>query len=588
MSPRPRPVGRWDHLLGALLAAAYVALLMATAGDLGMSRDESFYVTAAQSEAGWYQLLLDDHRAALERPAIDRAWEFNHEHPALMKTLFAWSWMAQQKWQVFGTDSMAFRFPGMVTAGLLLWLIYIFGARVFGRQAGAFAALAFALMPRVFYHSHLDCFDIPIVFFDTWVTYAYWRSLRQRRWAVYTGLIFGLALATKHNSWVLPGVFGIHFVWMAFGERARRRQHAEPARRIRLVPYWLVAMVLLGPPIMVGIWPWVWHDTLPRLGWYAGFHLHHVYYNIAYFGQNYFKPPFPIAFPFVLTAFTVPATTLLLAILGLSSRFGAILPQRLARLWPTALAQPDRLRTDVLLVGSLLSPLLLIALPSTPIFGGTKHWMPAYPFLALYAGLGAWKVIRPLRKWLEARAPRARYAARVLASVLLLAPSAVETVHSHPFGSSHYTVLPGGVPGAADLGMNRQFWGFTTGSLVPYLREVMPDGGTVWICDTTWGAFSMLQRDGLLPPNIRPAASMDQADFTLVHLEHHFVEVDFQAWVAYGSVKPVHVLTYDGVPIIDVYENPRHRARAQHPGGLPRPVPPRRLPPHLSDRREIN
>ena len=237
MSPRPRPVGRWDHLLGALLAAAYVTLLMATAGDLGMSRDESFYVTAAQSEAGWYQLLLDDHRAALERPAIDRAWEFNHEHPALMKTLFAWSWMAQQKWQVFGTDSMAFRFPGMVTAGLLLWLIYIFGARVFGRQAGAFAALAFALMPRVFYHSHLDCFDIPIVFFDTWVTYAYWRSLRQRRWAVYTGLIFGLALATKHNSWVLPGVFGIHFVWMAFGERARRRQHAKPARRIQLVPY---------------------------------------------------------------------------------------------------------------------------------------------------------------------------------------------------------------------------------------------------------------------------------------------------------------------------------------------------------------
>jgi len=375
---------------------------------------------------------------------------------------------------------------------------------------------------------------------------------------------------------------------MAFGERARRRQHPEPARRIRLVPYWLVAMGLLGPPIMVGIWPWVWHDTLPRLGWYAGFHLHHVYYNIAYFGQNYFKPPFPIAFPFVLTAFTVPATTLLLAILGLSSRFGTILPQRLARLWPTELAKPDRLRTDVLLVGSLLSPLLLIALPSTPIFGGTKHWMPAYPFLALYAGLAAWKVIRPLRKWLEARAPRARYAARVLASVLLLAPSAVETVHSHPFGLSHYTVLPGGVPGAADLGMNRQFWGFTTGSLVPYLREVMPDGGTVWICDTTWGAFSMLQRDGLLPPNIRPAASMDQADFTLVHLEHHFVEVDFQAWVAYGSVKPVHVLTYDGVPIIDVYENPRHRARAQHPGGLPRPVPPRRLPPHLSDRREIN
>ncbi|NOY90467.1 MAG: phospholipid carrier-dependent glycosyltransferase [Deltaproteobacteria bacterium] len=582
---RPRRIGRWDHLLGALLAAAYVALLLATAGDLAMSRDESFYVTAAQNEATWYQLLWDDSSAALEQPAIDHAWEFNHEHPALMKTLFAWSWLAQQKWHVFESDSAAFRFPGMLTGGLLLWLIYIFGARAFGRQVGAFAALAFALMPRVFYHSHLDCFDIPIVFFDTWVTYAYWRSLRKRRWAIYTGLIFGLALATKHNSWVLPGVFGIHFVWMAWAERARRKQGHDPARRMRLTPYWLLSMLVLGPPIMIGIWPWVWHDTLSRLAWYAGFHLHHVYYNMAYFGQNYFKPPFPISFPFVLTAFTVPATTLLLAFLGLGSRFGAILPQRLARLWPRDLARPDRARTDVLLVGSLMAPLLLIALPSTPIFGGTKHWIPAYPFVALYAGLGTWRVIRPLRKLLKAKLPRARNAARVLASMLLLAPSAVETIHSHPFGLSHYTALPGGVPGAADLGMNRQFWGFTTGSLVPYLREAMPDGGTVWICDTTWGAWNMLQRDGLLPRNIRPAASMEQADFVLVHLEHHFVEVDFQAWVTYGSVKLVHVLTYDGVPIINVYENPRHRARHDAAQAIPsrppaphRPVPPRLLP----------
>jgi len=566
MSRRVQRIGRWDHLAGALLAAVYVAILLATAGDLAMSRDESFYVTAAESEARWYQQLADSPDVALERPAIDRAWEFNHEHPALMKTLFAWSWLAQQKWQIFATDSDAFRFPGMVTAGLLLWLIYIFGARAFGRMVGVFAALCFALIPRVFYHSHLNCFDVPIVFFDTWVTYAYWRSLRKPRWAIYTGLIFGLALATKHNSWVLPGVFGIHFLWMALGERARRREGQPLSRRLSLVPYWLLAMLLLGPPIMVGIWPWVWHDTLPRLAWYAGFHLHHVYYNMAYFGRNYFAPPFPISFPFVLIAFTVPATTLLLSLMGLWGRIGALLPRFISKRLPVDLARPDRARTDILLFGSLAAPLLLIAMPSTPIFGGTKHWMPAYPFMAIYAGLGAWHVIRGLRRQLPGHWLHVRYLSRVLASVILLAPSLVETIHSHPFGLSHYTALAGGVPGAADFGMNRQFWGFTTGSLVPYLRQVMPNGGSVWICDTTWGAWNMLQRDGLLPRNIRAAASIDQADFVLVHYENHFVEVDFQAWVAQGSVQPVHVLTYDGVPIITVYENPRHRARREAQG----------------------
>ncbi len=149
---------------------------------------------------------------------------------------------------------------------------------------------------------------------------------------------------------------------------------------------------------------------------------------------------------------------------------------------------------------------------------------------------------------------------------MLLSPSAIETIHSHPFGLSHYTFAAGGAPGAADHGMNRQFWGFTTGSLVGWFAEAMPDGGSVWICDTTWTAWRMLQEDGLLPENIRASGDLYGADYAIVHHEHHFVEVDYQIWAAWGSVAPVHVLTYDGVPIISVYENPRHRAQRERQG----------------------
>src|SRR5437870_1094649 len=34
---------------------------------------------------------------------------------------------------------------------------------------------------------------------------------------------------------------------------------------------------------------------------------------------------------------------------------------------------------------------------NTPIFGGTKHWLTAYPFLCLFAGLGFEKVVTALR-----------------------------------------------------------------------------------------------------------------------------------------------------------------------------------------------
>ena len=84
-----------------------------------------------------------------------------------------------------------------------------------------------------------------------------------------------------------------------------------------------------------------------------------------------------------------------------------------------------------------------------------------------------------------------RWASWAFAAFCLL-PGAVQTAHSHPFGLSHYMPVAGGVPGAADLGMNRQFWGFTTGSLTSWLIDRLPDGGSVWLCDTTAGAWAML------------------------------------------------------------------------------------------------
>ncbi len=556
---RPR-IGWRDHTLGLVLGLAYVILLWATAGDLAMARDEGFYVRAGESYAAWFTTLFEDSSEALDPAFIDARWEYNHEHPALIKSLFALSWIAQEKWDVFPTDSMAFRFPAMVMAGLLLWLIYIFGARVFGRRAGVFAALAFALVPRVFYHAHLDAFDVPIVLMVTLCVYTYWRGLRSAWWTVIFGVVYGLALATKHNAWVLPGIFLIHFAWMSLGIRVDRKRGRRVSSRVSVRPWWMISMALLGPLIFIGTWPWLWHDTLPRIGWYIRFHTSHDYYNMAYFGRNYFRPPFPVSFPFVMTLFTVPLATLVLAGIGLKQRSLALLPWRLAeRIAPESDVAPDTSRTDVLLVGALLAPLVVIALPSSPIFGGTKHWITAYPFLCLYAGLGFWRVVGIFRQRLGRKLPLPGYSAPVVAAALLLAPSALETIHSHPFGLSHYTFAAGGVPGAADHGMNRQFWGFTTGSVLDFLVEKMPGGGTVYLNDTTYDAWQMLKRDGRIPDNLRPTADLARADYVLVHHEHHFAEVEHQAWVAFESTAPVHVLTYDGVPIVTIYENPRRR-----------------------------
>ncbi len=593
MSARFRRIGWRDHALGLSLCVAYVALLLGTASDVGLSRDEGFYVEAADRYGAWLELLVEDPDRALlpEVVSAPHHWANNNEHPPLAKTMFALFHLADERWELFEQPSTGYRFFGMLSGGLLLWLIYIFGARAYGRQVGAFAAIAFALLPRVFYHAHLDCFDVPIVLMMTLVTYCYWRSLTDPRWAIWTGITYGLALATKHNAWTLPLIFLVHYAFVVWTElRARRAAGWVVAlgvvfplfvppvldliawrrgqlRRLSLFPWWLVAMIALGPPIFVGLWPWLWFDTVARFGGYAGFHLNHAYYNMAYFGVNYFTPPFPVSYPWVMTLFTVPLVTVALALSGLFTRLRALLPPGvMERVWPDGATQPDPARTDVLAVGSMLAPLVVISMPWTPIFGGTKHWFSAYPFFALFAGIAFVSVARAARRALGEGA-LGKYAARLGAASLLLAPAAVETIHSHPFGLSHYTFAAGGVPGAADHGMNRQFWGFTTRSLVDWFEERMPAGGTVWICDTTWTAFQMLSRDGHLDPRIRATGDLVGADYAIVHHEHHFVEVDYQIWAAWGSVQPAHVLTYDGVPIVSVYENPRRRG-AQGSGSM--------------------
>ncbi len=541
-----RPLKTRDHLIGAGLCIAYLLLLIGTADGLAMSRDESFYVYAAKSYATWLTQLFDAPGSALEAAAIDKAWSYNWEHPAWMKLTFAWSWLAQKRWGLFPNESLAFRFPGMLTAGLLLWLIYAWGASVMRRQGALFAAAAFALMPRVFYHSHLACFDVPIAFFSTLTAYAYWRSLRDRGWVPLVGLAFGLALATKHNAWMLPGIFLIHFLWVR-----RTEAHADRFERASIA--WFFSMLVLGPLTLIGTWPWLWYDTGRRLLAYARFHVHHVHYTYEYLGVSYFQPPLPVSVPFVMTLFTVSLTVLLLSLIGLYSRRAELEPP-----WRARTGDATDRKTEVLWLGCLVAPLLAIALPTSPIFGGTKHWLTAYPFMALFAGWGLLAVTERagLAAWMGLRWPSWAFAG------LCLLPGAVETAHSHPFGLSHYMPVAGGVPGAADLGMNRQFWGFTTGSLASWITERLEGHGSVWICDTTAGAWDMMRRDGSIPAGIRAAPSMSAADLVLVHHEAHFNEVDYQAWVAFGTVRPVFVLRYDGVPIISVYENPR---RAESP-----------------------
>jgi 4-amino-4-deoxy-L-arabinose transferase-like glycosyltransferase len=559
-----------DPLIGGGLAAFYVAWLLATARSLGFSRDEGFYFSAAHDYQRWFALLVDAPRRAIERGSIDGIWSNNHEHPSLMKSLFAISHMLfHDKWKIFADDSTAYRFPGMLMMGVAIYVTYMFATKAYSRRAGVAAAVALGLMPRVFYHAHLACFDVPIM--AMWVTciYVYWRSEKEGGlgWALAAGIVYGLTLETKHNAWMLPAVFLPHAL-MVHGHAISR--HAARSSRIP-IPTSLVAMATIGPAIFVLLWPWLWNDTLPRIQEYVNFHVHHDYYNIEFLGQTYFGPPSPASYMPVMIAATVPTVTLVLFLVGAVDRgrvlLGMVLDFASGALkrplaWLATWPKRDRAQTDLLVFLAIAVALGPFVLPRTPIFGGTKHWITAYPFLAILAGRGFDLVWTKIEALLAARTTldaTRKLVAQVALFAITFGGALAVTVHSHPFGLSAYVPIVGGTAGGADLGLNRQFWGFTTQSLGPWLAENAKPGETLYFMDTAWSSWNRMIEEKRLPPTLRGVGSPADAELSIVHHEQHMNEVDYNIWTEYRSSTPAYVLTHDGVPIITVYRRAHGR-----------------------------
>ena len=587
-----RPVTTRDRVTALLLFLAAFVALGAAQRSQGVMRDEAYYFKAAEEQWAWFEQLGDDKQRGdmSNRYNIARYWSYNNEHPPLFKTLSGASWRLFHGYQPVGpgkdavyhaqwkhpheaisimSEVSAFRLPAWFLTALCVAFIYLFGARLEGRLCGFSAALIYLTIPRVFFHGQLCAFDSPIVTLWLLTVYAYFRSLSRPSWALICGVLFGLALATKHNSWFIPPVLLLHYLMVVWPDVSLRP--LSPPR----VPLVFLAMLLIGPLIFVATWPWLWFDTVEHLRGYVMFHMKHAFYNMEYLGVNWGLPPLPISYPFVMTLFTVPTVTLALGISGiflfasphLRRLRGEIPPPMGARIpfddpwrFPARRTwlRPGRglnPKAGRLLLICTLLPMLVIALPWTPIFGGTKHWMTGYPFLALLAGVAVSRLLAHFQTVIN---PAGVLAA--LMAMLPAVPGAVNLALTHPFGLSQYNTLAGGPAGGADKGLNRQFWGYSTRQLLPWINDTFPQGANVYFHDTNHDTYNMYQRDGLLRRDIRYAGmekpAIEASDHALVIHELHFNKYDYWIWEAYGTSAPARVLALDGVPLVTVYRRP--------------------------------
>jgi 4-amino-4-deoxy-L-arabinose transferase-like glycosyltransferase len=588
-----------DRRLAWLLFAVGVVTLLFTEKPAGFVRDESVYFSAGEHYARWVQQLIASPSVALTDQAITAAFDENHEHPALMKMAFGLSYLFLHEKLGLLRPAAAFRFPAFLVAALILPLVFSLTRRLFGRYAGVMAALSFFLVPRQFFEAHLSCFDVPMASAWLLVVFCFVEALDRPRWWLYTGLAFGAALATKHNAYFIPvvlipfalwegwkrssslpraralflginGVFvflallyGVMFLALGSDGLVRGFQLLSPQFGVYLtacgVGLWLtvrlakenestfrsiaplVAMVILGPLVFYLHWPYLWHHPVDRTAWYLAFHFNHNHYTWFYLGELLREPPFPLAYVLVKTALTVPTSLFVPMVFGVVWVIVRLVTRQVTSF-------------ELLMLANASASILLLSQPSVPHFGGVKHWFPSMPFLALLAAGSLVRGAEGLAEWAHPKLPRVspRLAFGGLA-ILTALPAAIASYRVYPYGTSFYSELAGGIPGAATLGMQRQFWANNVTGVLEWINTNARPGERVYLHECHGLMIRDYQRNGMLRKDLSFVGSPFDADIVAYQYHQEFRDAEFQTWQALGTAKPSFGLYIDETPQVIVY-----------------------------------
>lgn len=552
----------------ALGLLVVVALSIASRGT-GFARDEGIYFEASRTYGAWAADVVNGERA-LQEKARDRAFRVNREHPPAMKLAAGVSARllsdpdaideALERGelpQVSGMpESQAMRLPAQILAGLAVALLVGCAGRR-RLETGILAGLGFIALPRVFFHAQLHAFDVPIAVASLVVVLVYRKALTDWRWGLALGPILGVAIVIKHNALFIPFVLVAHYLICRLAA-ARAPSSGKPSAqgviaalgRLAPLPFW--SMLVLAPLTAWALWPWMWHDTADRLMAYLEFHREHSYYNMEFWGQNHNQPPMPWAYPFVMLVATVPLGLLMLSSFGIG--ISSITDWRAAKAErshaPGTFFTP--LRTDqrcdgVLLALMALYPLVLIALPSIPIFGGTKHFLTAYPFLLWAAARGFDWTLDNLPARLARLSP--------IAAAALIMPGLWATISGHPHNLSQYAGWIGGARGAASVGLNRGFWGYDAASVLALGRDEdneLARPSKVYLHDMHQLAHKQYVRDGQWPADWQPS-QLRRADAALLFHELHMQSDEQRIWTALETRIPAVVVTLHDVAVTSYF-----------------------------------
>jgi 4-amino-4-deoxy-L-arabinose transferase-like glycosyltransferase len=542
-----------DALIAAAIAIAVMAVLLTTSRDLAMVFDEAFTVDREMTLAKWFAAVADPppgtSRSDWFRPAVlEDFWRFSRRepdgHPPFYALIGVAGWWVVRGW----VDPLtSYRFGPMALTAATCGLTYLFLARRQGRIAGATAATALVLAPRVFAHAHYAHYDMPVTCLWLLAQMAFVLALRSAGWAVAFGGLLGLAAGTKFTGWfaVAPALG-----WWALCEcrpKARRvlrhiRFDVRPRPDLPAPPpsagLPATRALALGLPVaaltLYAIQPPWWSAPLWGLRRFLVSNLTReqtVPVTSLYLGTVY-RFALPWHNTLVLTAVTMPVLVVALGIIGIAATAARSRSDRPGLIWPMSWA--------VLMI--------VRALPSAPGHDVERLLLPSLASLCVLAGIGAgW-----LSDRLRSGSRRLAWAGPAIAA-LVLGECLLGIAQVYPYNLSYYNLTVGGLPGAERLGLEATYYWDTLGpEFLAWVRRETRRR-SVELCFPLGLLNIMILRDwGLFPPEARVAQLDATTQFDYVLQRNPGIYAPWDWWLERHG-HPIFTIRRQEVELLRVY-----------------------------------
>jgi len=404
-----------------------IILLGWTTPGIPIVWDEGEYLWRADRLVSWFRLLADSASPqggfhALSESVIRDHWMFitwSEGHPAwaaipiAAATSLLTGMLHPLTAARFGTVAVFSAACGVVAFRL---------RKAYGTAAAVVAVVALLTFPRIFSEAHFATLDGQLT---AWwlILWAADTSMRSDVGStIGTGLLAGLTAATKFTGWL---------AWMPLvTSRIVRRDKRQRLGLLLIVPVGVLAFYAVNPPL--------WHHPLDNL--IAHFRLNlarSLDIPVAFLGRVYdMRHPLPWYNTLAWLVFVTPLPLFVLGGLGLAH----------------CLRIRDAMSLSLLLHWATL--MVMRALPGTPTHDGIRLFLPAFGFWCVFAGIGAQRV------WEGSRRQRPAWRGSLVRAtvVVALAADGVNLARYYPQTLSHYSLLVGGVRGAASIGMEPTYW----------------------------------------------------------------------------------------------------------------------------------